>query len=181
MVGVARADAGPVPLGALGEDDVRLDPADLAADVAAQLLADLELAVRVAEVGDVVDAEHLAGGPLLRLADAGDLTARHVAIEAAGVAVRTDAVEDLHACLGEGRDGSPGSEVDIIGVGGHDEYSLDGVQIQHCNSRTVEVFPASTQPSRNASRSPSQDLADGGVRFGGRQHIRSATVVTVKR
>ena len=104
-----------------------LDPADLPADVAAQLLGRLELAVGVAEVGHVVHPEHLAGCALLGLADAGDLAAGDGGVEAAGVAVGADAVGDLDAGLGEQRHRAAGAEVDVVRMGGHDEYPLDRV------------------------------------------------------
>ena len=84
-----------------------------------------EPAVGVAEEDDVLDADLLGRGALLGLPDAADLAARHVGVEAAGVAVGADAVRHLDAGVGPGRDRAGGAEVEVVRVGDDDQRPLD--------------------------------------------------------
>ena len=125
MVGVAAPDALVVALWRRHEHALRLDLADHPADVAAQLQARHELAVGIAEKPDVVNPDPLGRLGLLGAAHAGDLVAREVEVEAAGVAVGADAVDDLDAGVRPGRDGPGRAEVDVVRVRGDDERALN--------------------------------------------------------
>ena len=87
-------------------------------------------AVGVAEEDDVLDADGLRGSALLGLPDAGDLAARDVGVEAAGVAVGADAVRHRDARGGPRRDRAAGAEVDVVGVRGDDQGALDLAVLQ---------------------------------------------------
>jgi hypothetical protein len=63
-----------------------------------------------------MDAEDVGSSPLLSLADARYLIARHGRVEAAGVTVGQNTVGDLNARISPGGDGTPGPELGIVGV-----------------------------------------------------------------
>ena len=110
----------------LGDDEVRPPAADLARDVAAEVAGVLELAVHVAEELHALHAEGPGGVPLLRLADPRQALGRHRAIAGALAAVGHDDVGDLLALPRELRDGAAGAELGVVGMGGHDQDTVDG-------------------------------------------------------
>ena len=85
------------PLRVLGDDEVRAEAADLAHDVAPQVERRGEVAIGVAEVHDLADAEDVGRGALLRDARGGQLLRRHVRILGALAAVGGDDVVDPDA------------------------------------------------------------------------------------
>ena len=131
VVGVRAVDTVPVAIGGLDEHSLRTHLADDPADVATQFMGDGEFAIGVPEEANVMDAEDLAGRALLGSADSGDLRARNVVVGAARIAIGDDAVRDGDAggcCCG---DCSAGAEVNVVGVGRHDEDPLDLGIVQH--------------------------------------------------
>ncbi len=82
-------------------------------------------AVGITQKSKVVDADLFRRLGLLSTSHAGDLIARELKIGAAGVAVGADAIDDLDAGVGPGRDGPGGSEVDVVGMRGDDKDALD--------------------------------------------------------
>jgi hypothetical protein len=125
VVRVRGADALPVDLRALHEQPLRPDLADDPADVAAELEARHQLAVRVAQEAHVGDADLLRRGALLVLPDAGDVLARDGRVEAARVAVRAEQVRHLDALVDPGRDRRRRAEVDVVRVGHDGQCSLN--------------------------------------------------------
>ncbi len=85
---------------------------------------DRDAAVRVAEPADVLNADRLGGGLLLRPPDARDVGAGDRLVEAACIPVGDDAVRHLDAGLGEGGDGACGPEIHVVGMRGYDEDAL---------------------------------------------------------
>jgi hypothetical protein len=124
VVGVARADPLPVPLGGAREHPLRLHLPDDPGDVAAQLQGELHAAVGVAEEADVGDPDLLGRGPLLGLPQRAHLRPRGL-VEAAGVPVGDDAVGDLGTGRRPGGDRAGAAEVDVVGVGQHAQGALD--------------------------------------------------------
>src|SRR5205807_2147349 len=69
-----------------GEDDIGAAPADFEGEFAAEGDRDLNLAVVMAQEGNLFDAEDLGGGELFGLAGGGELFRRGAAVVAALVA-----------------------------------------------------------------------------------------------
>ena len=126
VIGVAGADALPVPVRALAHQPVGPELAYRPAHVPSQVQGRGQTTVGVTEKGDVGHPELGAGGPLLLAADAGHVRTGDRPVRAAGVAVGGDAVGDLDAGFDPGRHRSPGPEVHVVGMGGHDQDALDG-------------------------------------------------------
>ncbi len=108
----------------LGDHQVRPEAADLAHDVAPQVEAGLQVAVRVAEVHDLADAQHVRGGALLGDAGGGQLLRRHRWVLGALAAIGGDHVVDARARGGQGGDGRRGAELGVVGVAEDDERAL---------------------------------------------------------
>jgi hypothetical protein len=105
------------------------DLPDDPADVASQLVGDVQRAVGVAEEPDVVDADLGSRGALLGLADGRDAIPRYGWVEATCVTVGDDAVGDDAPGRGPVGDRAGGAEVDVVGMGGDDEGAFDLVRI----------------------------------------------------
>jgi hypothetical protein len=74
---------------------------------------------------EVVHADLLGGGSLLSLPDRDHLCSGHGPVAAAGVPVGHDAVADVQTRVRPVRYGPGRTEVDVVGVGGHDEDATD--------------------------------------------------------
>src|SRR5438874_7220916 len=103
--------------GVLAEHEVRLVDADDLADLAAQVHADLELAVTVAEEDELRRARAPSGLLLFLLADRGDPIGGHLEIVRALIPAREQAVRDVDAAGGPERDRAGAAEVDVVGMG----------------------------------------------------------------
>ena len=79
----------------LGDHEVGPEAADLADDVPSQVERRHEIAVRVAEMDDLADAEDVGRGALLGDAGGGQLLRRHVRVLGALAAVGRDDVVHL--------------------------------------------------------------------------------------
>ena len=167
VVRVARTDPDPVAFGALDQGSLRAYLPDDAADVAPELDGRHEPAVLVAEVAEephVRDADRLGRGLLLGAPDPGDLGPGDGRVEATGVAVGAHAVGHLDPGGGPGGHRARGAEVDVVGVGGDDESTLDLGVLQHgdivgtrlkTGSPSVDHSPW-PDPSRSARRPSSR-------------------------
>ena len=83
---------------------------------------------------------------LLLAADRGHLRPRDRVVESTRLSVGDEAVGDQRASVGKCRDGARGTEVDIVGVSGDDERSLDLVHWEHTASvRRVDVSEPRTR------------------------------------
>jgi hypothetical protein len=114
--GLGGRPRGPVPFRAPGDDALGPQLADETDEITAKLDAGHQLAFLQAEEVHGMDAEDVGSSPLLSLADARYLIARHGRVEAAGVTVGQNTVGDLNARISPGGDGTPGPELGIVGV-----------------------------------------------------------------
>ena len=127
MVRVAGVDEVPAPLGRRGEHPFGPDLADDPADVTPQLDGGVEPPVGVAQEPHIGHADLRRRGPLLALAQLGHVRSRHGAIGTAGVAVGDDAVRDSDPGFGKGGHRARRPEIDVVGVGRHDQDATDTV------------------------------------------------------
>ena len=103
-----------------------------AGDVAAQVERRVQATVGMAQEVQIGDAEHLRRGRLLLAAQGRHVGTIDRAVRSTGFAIGDDAVHDVDALLGPGRDRSGGAEVDVVGVGhtthsfGHREELREG-------------------------------------------------------
>ena len=109
----------------MNQNPLRLDLADYAANVAAQILADLQVAVFVTQEMNIGNAECRTGGTLLSLTDLGNLTAQDGGVGSTGVPVGANAIADLYSSLRPLADGASRAKVDVVGVGGDYKNALD--------------------------------------------------------
>ncbi len=169
MVGMAGIHEVPIALGRLGDDALGPHLADDAADVPAQLHRGLHHAVGVAEEPYVVDADHCGRGALFVLSQCSHLRTRHRAIRSAGVAVGHDAVGHRDAGRGERGNGTGGSEVDVVGMCGHDEdprHAVVGRPQRDGRSLAQRTLSSArgTHPARSARRGSFENISTIGIR-----------------
>ena len=108
----------------LGDHQVRPKAADLPHDVASQLQAWLQVAVRIAEVHDLVDAQHVRRRALLGDTGGRQLLRRHRRVIGALAAIGGDDVVDACTGGGQGRDGRGGAELGVVRVAEDHERAL---------------------------------------------------------
>ena len=94
--------------------------------------------VAVAEEEDLRHADRIRRVGLLLPAKCRNVVASHAGVEAAGIAIGDDAVAHLHPGFGHLRDGSGGTEVDVIGMSSHDKCTLDLRKREHDYEPTPE-------------------------------------------
>jgi class 3 adenylate cyclase len=128
---MARGDADHVSNRRLCDQPLRSYLSDDPGDVTPQVKTDLNLAVGIAEEADVAHPDLGRRRALLRLANARDVAAWHVRIEAAGVTTSHDAVADLNARGSPGRDRSGQAEVHVVRMRHHREDALYVAVVDH--------------------------------------------------
>ena len=178
VVGMAGEDGVPVALGRLGQHALGPDLADDPADVAAQLEGGLHHAVGMTEEVHVAHADHGGRGPLLVLAQRCHVGPRHRTVGSTGVAVRDDAVGDLDPGRREGGDRAGRPEVDVVGMGGHDEDSANPVLGRprgdgHGVAQRTLSSARGVHAARSASRGSLENISTMGIRSPSRRWITS--------
>ncbi|MEY9863635.1 hypothetical protein ABH935_009288 [Catenulispora sp. GAS73] len=123
MVGLVEA-IGRLDLVAGAEYDVGLETADLPADVASEVEAVDEDAVRVFEDGQVLDADHGAGGPLLGDTHTGRLGGR---VGHAGFTTGEQEIADHDAARGPAGHGCRHAVLHVVGVRDDAKHAPEGV------------------------------------------------------
>ena len=124
VIRVRGLQPAPVAVGGLNEHSGRAHLADHPADIAAQFMADGELAIAVAQEPHVVDPDGRPRGGLLLATDPGDLGAGDCRVESARIAVGDDAVGDLEPLTDPLGHGAGGPEIHVIGMGRDDQNGV---------------------------------------------------------
>jgi len=110
----------------LRDEQVGPEPPDLAGDVSPQLQRRGEVAVGIAEVHDLGDAQDVGRRALLGQAGRRELLWRHLEVFRALAAVGGDHVVDAGTGLRQVRDSGTGTELGIVRMADDDEDALDG-------------------------------------------------------
>jgi methyl-branched lipid omega-hydroxylase len=135
VVGMRAVGRGQVAQRRLGDDHLGTDLADDQADVVAQLHRDLDGSVHEPEEPKIGDADLGRRLGLLLTTDRCHLATRDRVVEPTGLAIGHEAVRHHDTRIGQGRNGARRSEVDVVGMRGDDQDSLDLGELQHSTSQ----------------------------------------------